>query len=533
MQKIFYGGNILTMTGEQNSVEAVLVEDGKIVKTGAEEAVFEAADASVEKMDLKGQTLMPSFIDPHSHVSMVAQTSYMADLSECTSFSEIKQTLIDYKKDLDLSDTDPIIGFGYDHNFLEEKDHPRKPLLNKVSETNPIFLLHISAHMGSVNEATLQLAGVDSQTKDPDGGRLGRTDDGLEPNGYLEEAAMGLVQEAVFAQVDMDFNELIVDAQDQYLRNGITTVQDGAATEEVIQQLTGATEEGLLKLDTIAYPLVTAEPRKILENHPDIANKYQNRLKIGGYKMLLDGSPQGKSAWLTEPYEDEETYCGYPSFEDEQVKDFIAMALEDNQQLLVHTNGDAASDQLLDMYSEAYEESDNKNKENLRPTMIHCQTVRDDQLDTMVELDMIPSIFVSHTYYWGDVHLKNLGEKRGRRISPAKSAFDRDLVVNFHQDSPVVKPLMLHTVWAAVNRETRNGVSIGPEQRIGVYDALKAVTINAAYAYFEEDIKGTIEEGKLADLVVLDENPLAVDPYHIKDIQVMETLKEGETLYKK
>src|SRR5690625_5164809 len=155
------------------------------------------------------------------------------------------------------------------------------------------------------------------------------------------------------------------------------------------------------------------------------------------------------------------------------------------------------------------------------------------QLDQMVELGMIPSIFVSHTYYWGDVHLKNLGDDRGQRISPAKSAFDRGLMVNFHQDSPVVKPLMLHTVWCAVNRITRNGVSIGQEETIGVYDALKAVTINAAYAYFEEDIKGTVEEGKLADLVILDRNPLEVDPYEIKDIKVIETIKEGVTLYKK
>jgi len=533
MQKIFYGGNILTMVDENDTAEAVLVEDGKIVKIGTKTELLKAANEDVKKVDLRGQTLMPSFIDPHSHVSMVAQTSFMANLFDCTSFEEIKQTLIAYKEDNALSDTDPLIGFGYDHNFLEEKDHPTKALLNQVSKTNPIFILHTSAHMGSANDAALQLADVDAETKDPDGGRLGREVDGREPNGYLEEAAMGLVLTTVFAEVEMNFNELIVDAQDQYLRNGITTVQDGAASADIIQSLTDAAAKDLLKLDTIAYPLVTNEPRKIMDDYPDIANNYQNRLKIGGYKMLLDGSPQGKSAWLTEPYVGEETYRGYPAFEDDQVKDFIAMALEDNQQLLVHTNGDAASDQLLDMYTEAFEASDNENKANLRPTMIHCQTVRDDQLDTMVELNMIPSIFVAHTYYWGDVHLKNLGEERGRRISPAKSAFERGLVVNFHQDSPVVKPLMLHTVWAAVNRETRKGVTIGPEQRIDVYNALKAVTINAAYAYFEEDIKGTIEAGKLADLVILDKNPLAVDPYDIKDIQVIETIKEGETLYKK
>lgn len=535
MQKIYYGGRIMTMLDENDYVDAILVNDGKIIATGTREVVLDKVneDTEYEEIDLNGQTLMPAFIDPHSHVSMVAQTAFMANLADCKTFEDIQETLIKYKETKNLSKTAPIIGFGYDHNFLAEESHPTKKLLDNVSETNPIFILHTSAHMGSVNSATLSLAEITENTEDPHGGVIGREKDGKEPNGYLEESAMGLVQRLIFSNLEMDFNELIVDAQEQYLENGITTVQDGASTEEVIQQLQGAADADLLKLDTIAYPLMTAGAREIMKEHPDIANKYQNHLKIGGYKMLLDGSPQGKSAWLTEPYEGEDTYRGYPWMEDKEVKKYIEMALEDNQQLLVHCNGDAASDQLLRLYAEAFEASNNPNKEKLRPTMIHCQTVRNDQLDQMVELDMIPSIFVSHTYYWGDVHLKNLGDDRGRRISPAKSAFDRGLMVNFHQDSPVVKPLMLHTVWCAVNRITRNGVSIGQEETIGVYDALKAVTINAAYAYFEEDIKGTVEEEKLADLVILDRNPLEVDPYEIKDIKVIETIKEGVTLYKK
>jgi len=534
MEKLFYGGDIITMTDENQSIEAVLINNGKIVQTGSEKELFNKIENhdNVEKIHLQGKTLMPSFIDPHSHLSMVAQTSFMANLSECKNFDDIKRTLRAYKKDNHLVDKDPIIGFGYDHNFLAEESHPTKTVLNQVSETNPIFIIHTSAHMGCVNDGSLTLAGVSAETKDPDGGVIGREEDGLEPNGYLEEGAMNLVQDPVFAHVELDFDQLVAEAQDQYLENGITTVQDGASSADIIQSLKESANKGLLKLDTIAYPLVTSEPRKIMKENPDIANTYSNRFKIGGYKMLLDGSPQGKSAWLTEPYEGEETYKGYPWFEDGEVKGFIRVAIGDNQQLLVHCNGDAASDQLLNMYSEALEESGNPNKGNLRPTMIHCQTVRNDQLDQMAELDMLPSIFVAHTYYWGDVHLKNLGEERGSRISPAKSALDRGLCINLHQDSPVVKPLMLHTIWAAVNRITRNGVAIGPKERIGVYDALKAVTINAAYEYFEEDLKGTIEKGKLADLVVLDKNPLEVDPMAIKDIQVVETIKEGVTLYR-
>lgn len=264
----------------------------------------------------------------------------------------------------------------------------------------------------------------------------------------------------------------------------------------------------------------------------DYAKKYHNRLKINGYKLFLDGSPQAKTAWLTQPYEGEETYCGYPLYDDEKVKEWILRAVNDDVQLLTHCNGDAASDQLITNYELALKESTNPNKNNLRPVMIHCQTVRNDQLDKMKELHMIPSIFVDHTYYWGDIHLKYLGKERGNRISPAKSAFDRGLVVNFHQDSPVIPPNMLQTIWSAVNRITRNGVSIGKEEGISVYDALKALTIHAAYVYSEEDEKGSIAPGKIADLVILDQNPLEIDPLKIRDINILETIKEGKTLYK-
>ena len=150
----------------------------------------------------------------------------------------------------------------------------------------------------------------------------------------------------------------------------------------------------------------------------------------------------------------------------------------------------------------------------------------------MVQFKMIPSIYVAHVNYWGDVHLKNLGAERGNYISPVKDAMDLGLVYNFHTDTPVVKPDMLHSVWTAVNRISRNGVLIGADQRVGVYDALKGVTINAAYAYFEEDEKGSIKAGKRADLVILSDNPLKVDPMAIKDIKVLETMKDGQTVYK-
>ena len=219
--------------------------------------------------------------------------------------------------------------------------------------------------------------------------------------------------------------------------------------------------------------------------------------------------------------------------EQEKVQTYIRNAIESGVQILAHCNGDAASQQWIDSFENAMEQCGVSKEDDLRPVMIHCQTVRKDQLLRMKTIGMIPSMFVDHVYYWGDIHLRNLGEERAEAISPAKSAFEQGLCVNFHQDSPVVPPDMLHTVWCAVNRLTREGKILGEEERVNVCEALKAVTINGAYAYFEEDKKGSIAEGKLADLVILDRNPLKTPVSELKDIKVTETLKEGETVYPK
>ncbi|MFI3212964.1 MAG: amidohydrolase family protein, partial [Eubacteriales bacterium] len=286
------------------------------------------------------------------------------------------------------------------------------------------------------------------------------------------------------------------------------------------------------KLDVVSYVMMADDTDEIMTENKDFVKQYVNGFKIGGYKVVLDGSPQGKSAWLTKPYENSDGYCAYSWLKDEVVESMMKKAVADNMQVLVHCNGDASGDQFLSALTKAIDESDNPNKRELRPVMIHCQTAREDQLDIMKEYQLIPSIFVGHVYYWGDVHLKNLGKERASNISPVASAYNRGLVVNFHQDTPVTKPKMLHTVWAAVNRVTRGGIVLGAHQTCSVYEALKAVTINAAYAYFEEDSKGSIVVGKRADLVILDKNPMEVPKMEIKDITVLETIKDGVSVYK-
>ena len=532
MQKLYYGGDIVTMREETDAPEAVLVTDGKISYVGELAEARRQCLPDAEEINLKGKTLMPSFIDPHSHIAMLAQYTDFANLGKCTSFKDLAVTLSDWLKEKRLAEGEVLVGYGYDHNFLDEQQHPTKEVLDRVSDTIPVCILHTSGHMCVANSVLLRECGITADTPDPEGGKFGREEDGT-PNGYIEEVpAMVKVLIPVFSRVKADFARQLEKAQQIYLKYGITTVQDGSTNASGFQKLAECAKEQVFHLDVVSYVLAD-DLEKTAEEYPEYYQKYHNRLKIGGAKIILDGSPQGRSAWLRKPYEGEETYCGYPAHTQEETDRWVETAVEKGYQLLAHCNGDAASGQYL----AAFEKAAAKTPENpekiraLRPVMIHCQTVGDDQLDEMKELGMIPSIFVAHTWYWGDVHLKNLGSVRGAHISPARAAMERGLIYNFHQDTPVVEPDMLHTVWCAVNRVTRSGKPIGQEQCIGVYEALKGVTIHGAYAYHEEERKGTLEAGKLADMVILDRNPLKTDKMQLRDIQVLETIKEGKTLY--
>lgn len=530
MEKLYFNGDIVTMEGEGDLVQAVLVADGKIKAAGDYDAVAAQKSADCELVDLQGKTLMPAFIDAHSHAaSMAPMFADLCDLSACNNFEEIVATLQRYKEERNIQPGEPIVGANYDDNFLAEHAHPHRDLLDAAFADHPVTLLHVSVHMVVANSKSLASVNFSDDMADIPGGELGRYADGR-LNGYLAEAASYPLLGAILGAMQQRIGELWPVAQQQYLSHGITTVQDGGNGEGVVQMMAGFDKAGLVKVDVVAYETYSPEAHGVMEKYSSMRGKYDGHVKIGGYKIVLDGSPQARTAWMTEPYEGT-SECGVPIVKDEVLDACVKQALDDDMQLLAHCNGDATGDQYLNSIERMLAQSANPNKENLRFTMIHCQTARKDQIERMAKLKMVPSIFVSHVNYWGDVHMKNFGAVRGSRISPVKDALDAGLVYNFHTDTPVIPPDLLRAVWTAVNRVSRSGAVIGAEQRVGVYDALKGITINAAYAYFEENEKGSIKAGKRADLVVLDKNPLTVDAMDIKDIQVLETIKDGVTVY--
>jgi predicted amidohydrolase YtcJ len=264
------------------------------------------------------------------------------------------------------------------------------------------------------------------------------------------------------------------------------------------------------------------------------SHDYTKHYRIGGMKVTLDGSPQGRTAWRTQPYlippdGQDPDYTGYPAIpSDSMVQAIFEKGFKNNWQILVHANGDAAMDQMIRTLRpniEKYGIGDRRN------TLIHGQYIREDQLDSFKELDVVVSLFPLHTFYWGDWHKQLIGDSLGNRISPTRTALDKGLRLTIQTDAPVALPNLMRVVWTAVQRSSRSGEIIGEEERLTPYEALQAITISSAYQHFEEDHKGSLVPGKLADLVILDQNPLKVTPDDIKDIQVMETIKEGETVY--
>ncbi|MEH0155421.1 amidohydrolase [Limibacter armeniacum] len=541
---VYFNGDIITMQGEQPEyAEAIAVRDGKIIFVGEKEQALKQANENPVEVDLKGKTLLPGFIDGHGHAWNAGFQAVSANLLPAPDGTGNSiATIIDLLKD--WKDKNPkaiekyraIIGFGYDDAQLKEKRHPTAADLDKVSDTIPVLIIHQSGHLGSMNHKALEIAGYKAGVKDPPGGVIRREKGSDKPNGVLEEMALFIPLIKFMSTLNPEANEIIAKAGvNAYIKFGYTTLQEGRATKDACETWKKLAERNELPVDLAAYPDIQAEMAYMKAN--GVQKDYNNHYRIAGVKLSLDGSPQGKTAWLTKPYVvpppgKPKTYEGYPAIkEDEKVMAFFDSAFNNDWQILVHCNGDAASDQFIRAASQATKKYGKKDR---RPVMVHSQTVRFDQLDSMKALGVMPSFFSMHTYYWGDWHRdETLGKERAYKISPTNTAMKKGMIFTEHHDAPVALPSSIMILHTTVNRTSRSGDVIGPDERVSPYVALESITKWAAYQYFEEDKKGMLKEGMLADLVILDKNPLKVAPENIKDIQVLETIKEGNTVFKK
>ena len=528
---IISSNKVILMTEKESAQPlSVAIKNKKIIWIGSHE---DAKNIQGEHVDFGNQAVLPGFIDAHGHASYLAFATQVANIAsppvgKINNIQDLQTELKNFIQDSGLQPGEWLMGLGYDDSLLAEQRHPTKDDLDEVSTEHPIYLIHVSAHLGAANSLGLSLANINSKTQDPPGGKIRRYENSLEPNGVFEEtAAYPLQQLAMSAYKDPIGS--VKKAMEIYARNGITTAQDGASSLETIGLMQAADARGMINLDVISFPV----GQNGLDQNLDSINfgEYEGRLKIGGIKLILDGSPQGKTAYLTKPYykpphSELDSYTGYPLIPQLEVSKWVKRYADLNIPIMAHANGDAAADMLIKAVTDADIASDH------RTVMIHAQTVREDQLDQMKELGIIPSYFSTHTFYWGDWHRDSVfGEERAMRISPTKSSLDRKMPFTVHNDAPVVPPDMIRLLWSTTNRKTRSGKVLGDEQKISTYEALKAITINAAYQHFEDDIKGTLEVGKQADIVVLSEDPLDIDAKNILEIDVVATFSQGAEIF--
>lgn len=476
MRRLFYNGNIITMN-KDFLCDAMVVEGDKIIAVGKKAEIEKMAGES-ELIDLKGCTVLPAFVDAHSHILAMANTFLQVDLTGIYNIEEI------YKKIRECN-SEIVRCCNLSNEILLDEDF--------LDSFEPVVVIqHNSGHSGFFNKKAQELININSYF--------------LQENELLEA-----LKKLPFPNIE----EIIIafeKAEEIYMSNGITVVQEGILLDEMVPMYNEIVKRNKLKLDVIAYK--------------DLKTKLvpkDDKFKIGGYKIFLDGSPQGKTAWVSKPYENTNEY-GISTMTDEEVDNAIKTAIKNNLQIIAHCNGDMAINQFINGIE------NNKKASLLRPVIIHGQLMTKEQLIKAKELNIIPSFFIAHIYHYGDIHIRNLGE-RANYISPLKSATMLGIYPTIHQDSPIIAPNMFESIWCAVERRTKNGILLGEFERVSVYEAIKTVTINSARQYFMENERGSIEKGKRADFIIIDKDPLNINIEEIRNIKVNNLYKNGELIY--
>ena len=538
--RIIRGGPIVTVNAAMPDAEAVAIAGGTIVAVGREADVMKHAGPATQVTDLGGKTLVPGFVDGHSHFMSLVDVQTQAlcaspPAGPCRTVADVIAALKAVRERRKLGPGKFVMGFGYDPELLAEKRPPTKQELDAAFPDNPVILVHVSGHGAMLNSKALAAYGISAATPTPGGGVIGREPGSDEPDGLLFETAFLPIFSKVPGPGDDETLDLLKQGQDLYLRAGITTAQEGATMKHQLDLLRILAERGDLKLDLVALPFITEIDAVFGGKPPRNEPAYANRLRIGGVKVVADGSPQGRTACFTTPYltdgpAGQKNWRGELTAPQPVLNEWFKKVYDGGATLFVHCNGDAAIDAILEAHRFAAGDDPTKPRGTVG---VHSQFIRRDQLEKYAAWKITPSFFTIHCFYFGDTHVANRGAEQADYISPMKSARAAGIRPANHTDFNVAPLDQIFTIHTAVNRVSRSGKAIGADERITPLEALEALTIDGARLYGEQATKGSIEVGKLADLVVLSDNPLTVPPATIKDIAVEETIKEGSTVWQR
>lgn len=529
---ILSNANIITVDDSDTIAQAVAVTAGRISAVGSSRDIEALAGPGTEMVDLCGWTVVPGFIDAHSHVSIGASYIGKADLQtppvgNTLTVKDVMAKLHAVVRANGTAPGDYVFAWGYYPESMSDGGSITAAMLDAEFPGHRIMIVNVSGHGGVVNSRVLSEAGYVDGVEDPEGGSIGRYPGTAKPNGVLWEQAWMPLLANLPDYGRTEFEAMLA----TYASWGMTTVQDGAASMEQINKIRGFAQESPLPIDVRSLVTYT-------DLDPAIASGLVDSTVGGhtlqGVKLIIDGSPQGRTAFMTTEYLQggpghQEHWHGLANMDQELTDEVVEKAYRHGFQVFAHVNGDAAIDRLVASHRAAL----NAGASPTEPTVpIHSQVMRLEQLDDYVNAGMEPSMFTVHTYLFGDTHLGNFGQEQAFGISPMRSALDRGLRPSNHSDYPItpINPLLL--LWSSVSRTSIGGVVMGERERVNPVEGLRALTINAAHEHRCAGDRGSIEVGKLADLVVLDADPLQVGTDRIKDIGILRTYKRGSLVYR-
>ncbi|MBL0709665.1 MAG: amidohydrolase [Colwellia sp.] len=541
-QTLYFGGDIITMQGDKPQyVEAVIERDGKIIYVGDKAKAISSSKKSnfsgkTNEIDLQGNTLLPGFVDPHGHFMSALMMTQQVNVAQppvgnATNIAKIIAKLKAYQVENNVEKGGFLVGWGYDQDLIDEKRHITKLDLDTAFPDHKVIIIHVSMHGAVLNSQALNWADLDANSKTPAGGIIARLPNSTEPAGLVMEMSYIPIMEKMPQPSEPQMLALMAKAQEEYTSQGYTHAVEGFTHTKHIDFLMKAAEQNKLVIDIASLPAFT-EMDQWFDNPKYKFGEYNNKFKLQACKITLDGSPQGKTALVSTPYltggpAGQKNWRGESSITQAQLDTITKKMFDANIPLQIHTNGDGA----IDMMIKTVEKAGITAKDNRRTIIIHSQFQRPEHLPKYVELGLLPSYFTLHTFFWGDVHIKNIGEKAANFISPMKAAKEYGIVISNHSDFNVTPLNPFFIMWSSMARETRSGVILGADQRVDNYTALQALTTGPAYQFFEENRKGMLKKGLLADFVILKNNPLKQDVNHIKDNQVLTTIKEGKVVY--